>query len=33
MMGHQAQPLFGVNWDNLWETPIEEVRASLEIII
>jgi ubiquinone biosynthesis protein COQ4 len=33
MMGHQAQPLFGVNWDNLWETPIEEVRASLKVII
>jgi ubiquinone biosynthesis protein COQ4 len=33
MMGHQAQPFFGVNWDNLWETPIEEVRASLKVII
>ena len=33
MMGHQAQPLFGVNWSNLWETPIEEVRASLKISI
>jgi ubiquinone biosynthesis protein COQ4 len=31
MMGHQAQPLFGVNWHNLWETPIEEVRASLKV--
>ncbi|WP_373547729.1 Coq4 family protein [Chamaesiphon sp.] len=33
MMGHQAQPLFGVNWSNLWETPIEEVRASLNVSI
>jgi ubiquinone biosynthesis protein COQ4 len=32
MMGNQAEPLFGVNWNNLWETPIEEVRASLNVM-
>jgi ubiquinone biosynthesis protein COQ4 len=32
MMGNQAQPLFGVNWNNLWETSIEEVRASLNVM-
>ena len=32
MMGNQAEPLFGVNWNNLWETPIEEVRASLNVV-
>jgi ubiquinone biosynthesis protein COQ4 len=33
MMGDRAQPLFGVNWDNLWETPIEEIRTSLNVSI
>jgi ubiquinone biosynthesis protein COQ4 len=32
MMGNQAEPLFGVNWNNLWETPIEEVRASFNVM-
>jgi ubiquinone biosynthesis protein Coq4 len=28
----QAKPLFGVNWNNLWETPIEQVRSALNIL-
>ncbi len=32
MMGERAEPLFGVNWNNLWATPIEEVRDSCKII-
>jgi ubiquinone biosynthesis protein COQ4 len=31
MMGKAAQSLFGVNWLDLWETPIEQVRSSLNI--
>ncbi len=31
LMGKRAKPLFGINWNNLWETPIEQVRASLNI--
>ncbi len=31
-MGNQAKPLFGVNWNTLWETPIEQVRASFNIL-
>jgi ubiquinone biosynthesis protein COQ4 len=31
MMGKAAQPLFGVDWSALWETPIEQVRLSLNI--
>jgi ubiquinone biosynthesis protein COQ4 len=31
MMGKAAQPLFGVDWSALWETPIEQVRSSLNI--
>jgi ubiquinone biosynthesis protein COQ4 len=32
MMGERADPLFGVNWNNLWATPIEEVRDSFNIV-
>jgi ubiquinone biosynthesis protein COQ4 len=32
MMGKQAHPLFGLDWDTLWETPISEVRANLNIV-
>jgi ubiquinone biosynthesis protein COQ4 len=32
MMGKAAQCLFGVDWLSLWETPIEQVRASLNIV-
>jgi ubiquinone biosynthesis protein COQ4 len=31
LMGKTAQPLFGVDWSSLWETPIEQVRSSLSI--
>lgn len=31
LMGKAAQPLFGVDWISLWETPIEQVRLSLNI--
>ncbi len=32
IMGKQARPLFGLDWDALWETPIDEVRANLNIV-
>jgi ubiquinone biosynthesis protein COQ4 len=31
MMGKAAQPLFGIDWTTLWETPLAQVRASLDI--
>jgi ubiquinone biosynthesis protein COQ4 len=31
MMGKTAECLFGVDWLSLWETPIEQVRSSLNI--
>ncbi len=31
LMGKTAQCLFGVDWLSLWETPIEQVRSSLNI--
>lgn len=31
MIGKTAQPLFGVDWIALWETPLAQVRASLNI--
>jgi ubiquinone biosynthesis protein Coq4 len=30
-MGKRAKPLFGVRWADLWETPLVEVRRSLDI--
>jgi ubiquinone biosynthesis protein Coq4 len=30
-MGRRARPLFGVGWDALWSTPIDEVRRSLGV--
>jgi ubiquinone biosynthesis protein COQ4 len=33
MMGKTAQPLFGVDWIALWETPLAQVRASLDITV
>lgn len=32
-MAKQAKPLFGIEWNLLWETPLEEVRNSLNIIL
>jgi ubiquinone biosynthesis protein COQ4 len=31
IMGQQAQPLFGVPWNTLWEQPLDEIRAELNI--
>ncbi len=31
IMGKRAKPLFGIQWNRLWETSLEEVRASLHI--
>ncbi len=31
-MGRRARPLFGTRWDQLWTTPIDEVRRSLDVI-
>lgn len=33
VMGKQAKPLFGILWNTLWETPLSEVRNSLNIAI
>jgi hypothetical protein len=30
-MGKRARPLLGVRWAELWELPLEEVRARLDI--
>jgi len=30
-MGKRARPLFGVRWDDLWTTPVDEVRQSLGV--
>jgi ubiquinone biosynthesis protein Coq4 len=32
LMAKQAKPLFGISWNTLWETPLEDVRNSLNII-
>jgi ubiquinone biosynthesis protein Coq4 len=31
--GRKAEPLFGVHWDELWEVPLEEVRARFGVEI
>lgn len=31
MMGQQAKPLFGIQWNSLWETPLQDIRASLNL--
>ncbi|MBF2007524.1 Coq4 family protein [Chlorogloeopsis fritschii PCC 9212] len=33
LMGKQAKPLFGIEWNLLWEKPLENVRTSLNIIL
>lgn len=30
-MGKRADPLFGVSWASLWETPLEDVRTQFKI--
>jgi ubiquinone biosynthesis protein Coq4 len=32
IMAKQAKPLFGIEWNLLWETPLADVRNSLNII-
>jgi ubiquinone biosynthesis protein Coq4 len=32
LMGKQAKPLFGIEWNLLWAEPLENVRTSLNII-
>jgi ubiquinone biosynthesis protein COQ4 len=32
MMGKTAQPLFGIDWTQLWDVPLSQVRSSLDII-
>lgn len=33
MMGKQAKPLFGIQWNRLWEKPVEDIRASFNIFV
>lgn len=32
-MGKRAKPLFGIQWNSLWEKPVEDIRISLDIMI
>ena len=29
--GEKAKPLFGIDWNILWETPIDQMRVSLNV--
>jgi ubiquinone biosynthesis protein Coq4 len=31
IMGKKAKPLFGIEWNSLWEKPLEDIRMSLDI--
>ena len=31
LMGKKAKPLFGIDWNTVWETPIDDVRVSLNV--
>lgn len=33
LMGKQAKPLFGIEWNLLWEKPLDFVRTSFNIIL
>lgn len=33
LMAKQAKPLFGIEWNQLWDKPLEKVRASLNIVL
>jgi ubiquinone biosynthesis protein COQ4 len=33
IMAKQAKPLFGIEWNLLWESPLNDVRNSLNIIL
>ena len=30
-MGRKAKPLFGIDWNEFWETPLSEIRTSFDI--
>ncbi len=30
-LGRSSEPLFGVNWENYWETPLSEIRKEFKI--
>ena len=32
-MGKEAEPLFGIDWNKLWESPLEEIRTNLKIAV
>ncbi|OYQ63742.1 hypothetical protein B9G53_15360 [Pseudanabaena sp. SR411] len=32
MIGKKAKPLFGIQWNKLWETPLAEIQTSLNIV-
>ena len=32
-MASNAQPLFGIKWNQMWHLPLEDIRASLNIKI
>jgi ubiquinone biosynthesis protein Coq4 len=32
-MAQRAKPLFGIQWNSLWENPLEDIRTSLNIIL
>lgn len=32
-MAQRAEPLFGIRWNTLWETPLQDIRTSLNIIL
>ena len=31
MMGKRTKPLFGIEWNKLWETPLKDLQTSLKI--
>jgi ubiquinone biosynthesis protein COQ4 len=33
LMGRTAKPLFGTPWPTLWETPLDQVRAALNVVV
>ena len=32
-MGKKAKPLFGIQWNSLWEKPLEDIRLSVDIAV
>jgi len=31
IMGKRAKPLFGIQWNKLWSTPLADLRTSLNL--